>query len=76
MLKLVTVHASLPPFSKPGQTIDVTVDSIGNAKSLPGGSLVMTPLRGADGQVYAMAQGSVLVSGFCVEAVRLRNIYG
>ncbi len=63
----VTVHASLPPFSKPGQTIDVTVDSIGNAKSLRGGSLVMTPLRGADGQVYAMAQGSVLVSGFGVE---------
>lgn len=63
----VTVHASLPPFSKPGQTIDVTVSSIGNAKSLRGGSLVMTPLRGADGQVYAMAQGSVLVSGFGVE---------
>ncbi len=64
----VTVHASLPPFAKPGQTIDVTVDSIGNAKSLRGGSLVMTPLRGADGQVYAMAQGSVLVSGFGIEA--------
>jgi flagellar P-ring protein precursor FlgI len=63
----VTVHTSLPPFSKPGQTIDVTVSSIGNAKSLRGGSLVMTPLRGADGQVYAMAQGSVLVSGFGVE---------
>ncbi|HEY6517352.1 MAG TPA: flagellar basal body P-ring protein FlgI [Steroidobacteraceae bacterium] len=63
----VTVHASLPPFSKPGQTIDVTVSSIGNAKSLRGGSLVMTPLRGADGQVYAMAQGSILVSGFGVE---------
>jgi flagellar P-ring protein FlgI len=63
----VTVHASLPPFAKPGQTIDVTVSSIGNAKSLRGGSLVMTPLRGADGQVYAMAQGSVLVSGFGVE---------
>ncbi|MGH8319872.1 MAG: flagellar basal body P-ring protein FlgI [Steroidobacteraceae bacterium] len=63
----VTVHASLPPFSKPGQTIDVTVSSIGNAKSLRGGSLIMTPLRGADGQVYAMAQGSILVSGFGVE---------
>jgi flagellar P-ring protein FlgI len=63
----VTVHASLPPFAKPGQTIDVTVSSIGNAKSLRGGSLVMTPLRGADGQVYAMAQGSILVSGFGVE---------
>ena len=63
----VTVHASLPPFSKPGQTIDVTVSSIGNAKSLRGGSLIMTPLRGADGQVYAMAQGSILISGFGVE---------
>lgn len=63
----VTVHASLPPFSKPGQTIDVTVSSIGNAQSLRGGSLIMTPLSGADGQVYAMAQGSVLVSGFGVE---------
>lgn len=60
----VTVHATLPPFSKPGQTIDVTVSSIGNASSLRGGSLIMTPLRGADGQVYAMAQGSILVSGF------------
>jgi flagellar P-ring protein precursor FlgI len=63
----VTVHASLPPFSKPGQTIDITVSSIGNATSLRGGSLVMTPLSGADSQVYAMAQGSVIVSGFGVE---------
>ena len=60
----VTVHASLPPFAKPGQYIDVTVASIGNATSLRGGSLIMTPLRGADGQVYAIAQGSILVSGF------------
>lgn len=63
----VTVHATLPPFSKPGQTIDITVSSIGNATSLRGGSLIMTPLSGADGQVYAMAQGSVIVSGFGVE---------
>jgi flagellar P-ring protein precursor FlgI len=62
----VTVTAALPPFAKPGQTIDVTVASIGNAASLRGGSLVMTPLRGADGEVYAMAQGSVIVSGFGV----------
>jgi flagellar P-ring protein precursor FlgI len=62
----VTVTAELPPFAKPGQTIDVTVASIGNAQSLRGGSLVMTPLRGADGEVYAMAQGSVIVSGFGV----------
>ncbi len=60
----VTVHATLPPFAQPGQTIDVTVSSIGNATSLRGGSLLMAPLRGADGQVYAIAQGSILVSGF------------
>ncbi len=60
----VTVTADLPPFAKPGQTIDVTVASIGNASSLRGGNLLMTPLRGVDGQVYAFGQGSVLVSGF------------
>ncbi len=59
----VMVTAELPPFSQPGQTLDVTVSSIGNAKSLRGGTLVMTPLKGADGQVYAMAQGSLAVSG-------------
>jgi flagellar P-ring protein precursor FlgI len=59
----VMVTATLPPFSKPGQTIDVTASSIGNAKSLRGGTLLMTPLKGADGQVYAMAQGNLLVSG-------------
>ncbi|HTW37454.1 MAG TPA: flagellar basal body P-ring protein FlgI [Steroidobacteraceae bacterium] len=62
----VTVTAELPPFSKPGQTIDVTVASIGDAASLRGGELLMTSLRGADGQIYAIAQGSVLVSGFGV----------
>ena len=62
----VTVTAELPPFAKPGQTIDVTVGSIGDAQSLRGGNLLLTALRGADGQVYAMAQGSVLVSGFGV----------
>ena len=62
----VTVTANLPAFSKAGQTIDVTVASIGNASSLRGGALLMTPLRGADGEVYAMAQGSVMVSGFGV----------
>jgi flagellar P-ring protein precursor FlgI len=60
----VTVHAMLPPFSKPGQTIDVTVSSIGNAQSLRGGSLLMTPLRGADGEIYALAQGNLVVGGF------------
>ncbi|OGT05864.1 MAG: flagellar biosynthesis protein FlgI [Gallionellales bacterium RBG_16_57_15] len=59
----VMVTATLPPFSKPGQNIDVTASSIGNAKSLRGGTLLMTPMKGADGQVYAMAQGNVLVGG-------------
>lgn len=59
----VTVTASLPPFARPGQTIDITISSIGNAKSLRGGTLLMTPLKGADGQVYAMGQGNLLVSG-------------
>jgi flagellar P-ring protein precursor FlgI len=59
----VMVTASLPAFAQPGQTIDITVSSIGNAKSLRGGTLVMTPLHGADQQVYAMAQGNVLVGG-------------
>jgi flagellar P-ring protein precursor FlgI len=60
----VTVQATLPPFAKPGQSIDVTVSSIGNAQSLRGGSLLMTPLRGADGEVYALAQGNLVVGGF------------
>jgi flagellar P-ring protein precursor FlgI len=61
------IHAELPPFAKRGQTIDITVSSLGNAKSLRGGSLLMTPLRGADGQVYAVAQGNVVVGGFGAE---------
>jgi len=60
----VTVHADLPAFAKPGQTIDVTVSSIGNAKSLRGGALLMAPMRGADGNVYAVAQGNLVVGGF------------
>jgi flagellar P-ring protein precursor FlgI len=59
----VAVQAELPPFAKPGQPIDVTVSSIGNAGSLRGGALLMTPLRGADGQVYAIAQGNLIVGG-------------
>lgn len=59
----VMVTATLPPFARPGQRIDVTVSSIGNAKSLRGGTLVMTPLKGADGQIYAIAQGNMLVGG-------------
>ena len=54
----VMVTATLPPFARPGEAIDVTVSSLGNAKSLRGGTLLMTPLKGADGQVYAMAQGN------------------
>lgn len=60
----VAISSKLPPFAKIGQKIDVTVLSLGNATSLRGGALLMTPLRGADGKVYAMAQGNVLVSGF------------
>jgi flagellar P-ring protein precursor FlgI len=64
----VSVHAELPPFVKAGQTIDVTVSSIGNAKSLRGGSLLVTPLKGLDGQVYAIAQGNLIVNGFGAQA--------
>ena len=60
----VSVHATLPPFSKPGQTIDITVSSLANAKSLRGGTLLLTPLKGIDGNVYAMAQGDLVVGGF------------
>jgi flagellar P-ring protein precursor FlgI len=63
----VTVHADLPPFAKPGQEIDITVSSIGDAKSLRGGSLLMTPLKGIDGQVYAVAQGNLVVGGLSSE---------
>lgn len=59
----VAIHADLPAFAKRGQTIDITVSSIGNAKSLRGGTLLMAPLKGADGRVYAIAQGDLLVSG-------------
>ncbi|NOU13758.1 MAG: flagellar basal body P-ring protein FlgI [Methylococcaceae bacterium] len=59
----VAIQADLPAFAKPGQQIDVTVSSIGDAKSLRGGTLLMSPLKGADGQVYAIAQGSLVVSG-------------
>jgi flagellar P-ring protein precursor FlgI len=63
----VSVHADLPPFAKIGQTIDITVSSLGNAKSLRGGSLLMTPLKGADGNIYALAQGNLIVGGLGVE---------
>lgn len=63
----VAIHADLPPFAKPGQAIDVTVSALGNAKSLRGGTLLMSTLKGADGQVYAVAQGNLVVSGFGVQ---------
>lgn len=59
----VMVTANLPAFAQPGQTVDVTVASLGNAKSLRGGLLLMTPLKGADGRVYALAQGQLVVGG-------------
>lgn len=59
----VMITAQLPPFAQPGQAIDVTVSSVGNAKSLRGGTLIATPLKGADGQVYALAQGNLIVGG-------------
>lgn len=60
----VAVHTNLPAFAKPGQAIDITVSSIGNSKSLRGGSLLITPLKGVDGEVYALAQGNLVVGGF------------
>ena len=63
----VSVHATLPPFAKNGQELDITVSSLGDADSLRGGTLLMTPLKGADDQVYAMAQGSLVVGGFGAE---------
>lgn len=62
----VMVTANLTPFAKPGQTIDVTVSTLGEAKSLRGGTLLMTPLLGADGETYAVAQGNLLIGGFGV----------
>jgi flagellar P-ring protein precursor FlgI len=59
----VMVTATLPPFARPGEAIDVTVSSLGNAQSLRGGTLLLTPLKGADGAVYALAQGNVVVGG-------------
>src|SRR5579862_1614385 len=60
----VMVSANLPPFAQPGTRIDVTVSAIGDAKSLQGGVLLMTPLKAADDQVYAVAQGPVVTGGF------------
>ena len=59
----VLVTAQLPAFARPGQTLDISVSSVGNAKSLKGGTLIATPLKGADGEVYAMGQGNIIVAG-------------
>lgn len=64
----VMVTADLPPFSRPGQRLDINVSSVGNAESLRGGTLLMTPLKGADGDTYALAQGNVLVAGVSAQA--------
>ncbi len=63
----VMVTADLAPFMKPGQLLDVTVSALGGARSLRGGTLLMTPLLGADGQTYAIAQGNLAVGGLGVE---------
>ena len=60
----VALHATLPPFAKPGQKIDVTASTLGDAKSLRGGTLLLSPLKGVDGATYALAQGNLIVSGF------------
>lgn len=70
----VMITAELPAFAKPGQRLDVTVSAIGKAKSLRGGTLLMTPLRGADNQIYAMAQGNLAVGGLGVEAADGSNV--
>ena len=64
----VMITADLPAFAKPGQRLDITVSALGKASSLRGGTLIMTPLRGADNQIYAMAQGNLAVGGLGVSA--------
>jgi flagellar P-ring protein precursor FlgI len=64
----VMITAELPPFANPGQRIDITVSALGRARSLRGGTLIMSPLRGADDQIYAMAQGNLIVGGLGVSA--------
>lgn len=72
----VLVTASLPAFSRSGSTIDISIASIGDANSLEGGTLILTPLKGADNNVYAVAQGSVIVSGLDVQAQGARETRG
>jgi flagellar P-ring protein precursor FlgI len=72
----VFVTANLPPFARAGGRIDVTVSAIGDAKSLLGGTLVMTPLNGADGQIYAVAQGTIIAGGIAAEGDAARVVQG
>lgn len=72
----VFVTATLPPFSRAGSQVDVTVSAIGDAKSLRGGTLVMTPLNGADGQIYAVAQGPIIAGGVSAEGQGARVVQG
>ena len=70
----VVVTAKLPPYARPGMSVDVEVASIGDAKSLEGGTLLLTPLRGPDGEIYALAQGQVLVSGYEARGTAARQV--
>lgn len=72
----VFVTAALPPFARAGGRIDVTVSAIGDAKSLLGGTLIMTPLNGADGEIYAVAQGTIIAGGISAEAEAARVVQG
>lgn len=72
----VFVTAALPPFARAGSQIDVTVSAIGDAKSLLGGTLVMTPLNGADGKIYAVAQGAIIAGGVSAEGEAARVVQG
>lgn len=70
----VMVTAKIPPYAKPGMTFDVEVSSLGDAKSLEGGTLLMTPLKGPDGEIYALAQGQVIVSGYEARGQAARQV--
>lgn len=70
----VAIHADLPAFAKPGQLLDVTVSSVGDANSLRGGTLLMSPLKGADGEIYAMAQGNLVVGGLVASGADGSNV--
>ena len=72
----VFVTATLPPFARAGSQIDVTVSAIGDAKSLLGGTLIMTPLNAADGQIYAVAQGTIIAGGAQAEGEAAQVVQG